>query len=250
PAIQGVRPNGLHDVARTDERRRRSRRAIREGGQPVFLAPVDVDDVDGGEPRPESPEVPGVRGGPKPGAEGHSLDARATCRAGPRHDPLLAPRGADQRCLVSGPLHLPAHLRRPVDVGGPAPTRDEMDDLHERRARPARASRYRASMATAWRSGANSSAARLPPASPMARRSFGFASRRSRAAATFSGWASTRSPVSSWITASGSAPTGAAPTGRPAAMASSAARHDSSEPAPKSTNTSSDATTAGRSASR
>src|SRR5512132_75122 len=64
PAIQGVRPNGLHDVARTDERAGRFRPAIREGGQPVFLAPVDVDDVDGGEPRPKSPEVAGVRGGP------------------------------------------------------------------------------------------------------------------------------------------------------------------------------------------
>ena len=39
-------------------------------------------------------------------------------------------------------------------------------------------------------------------------------------------------------------------TGRPAAMASSAARHDSSEPAPRSTKTSRAATTAGRSASR
>ena len=48
PAIQGMGPNGLHDVARPDERSGRSRSAIGEGGEPVLLAPVDVDDVDGG----------------------------------------------------------------------------------------------------------------------------------------------------------------------------------------------------------
>ncbi len=141
PAIQGVRANGLHNVTSTDQRPWGRPPAIGQRGQPVLLAPVDVDDVDAGQAAGEGAEVAGVRARTEPGAEGHGLDARDAFRARPGHDALFAPRGADQRRFVPGPLQLPAHLRRPVDVGGPAPTRDEMDDLHEERARRARASR-------------------------------------------------------------------------------------------------------------
>ena len=180
--------------------------------------------------------------------------ARAIDHAG------LAARLADEGRRVPGALELGADARGPVRVRRPPPARHEVEHPHGRTLSGSALTSGRAAPGAAGRSppsaprAARGCVARWPGGAPprpwpgpgrdRPRARGGRAQpipddRRRRAV-----------PVRPWATASGSAPTARATTGRPAAIASSAARQDSSDPAAISANTSSASSTAGRSPSR
>ncbi len=130
PAVQDMRSYRLDDVAGADEGPSRPGHAVRDGGQPVFLAAMDMDDVGAGEPRAHRFHIARVGGGPEPRAEAQGLDPLHAFLTRARHDALLGAAPTDECGLVTGARQLATHLRGPVGVGGPAATRDEVHDLH------------------------------------------------------------------------------------------------------------------------
>jgi hypothetical protein len=75
PAIERVRPHRLDDVPRADEGPTQVGHAIRERGQPVLLAPVDVENLGLGQPRDELPQVAHVGHRADAARQGQGLDA-------------------------------------------------------------------------------------------------------------------------------------------------------------------------------
>src|SRR5574341_2017577 len=95
PAVQGMRPYRLDDVAGSNEGPAPRRQAVRDGGEPVFLAAMDMDDVGAREPRAERAEVAHVGGGPETRSEPQRLDPLHAFVARARHDALLGAAAAD-----------------------------------------------------------------------------------------------------------------------------------------------------------
>ena len=132
PAVGRVRPYGLRDVARADDRARRPAEAVGGGGEPVLLRAMDVHDVGLRELRHEPTHVAGVGARREPARERERLDPPDSQGPGLRDHPRLASRAAPERHLVAATLELVAHPRRPVRVGRPAAAGDELEDPHTR----------------------------------------------------------------------------------------------------------------------
>jgi hypothetical protein len=132
PAVAGVRPHRLHDVARADEGAGRRGEPVGDGGQPVLLAPMDVHDVVPGERRAQPADVCGVGGRPGTAREAVRRDASDAFGARPRDHAFLGPRATAQRDLVPSPLQLAPDAGGPVRVGGPAAAGHELEHPHAR----------------------------------------------------------------------------------------------------------------------
>ena len=140
PAIARVGPYRLRDVAGAHDRPP-SRQARGHHREPVLLAAVHVDDVARRDGRAQLSHVRDVGGRAQTAGEperhdvADALAARAVCHR------LLGAAAAAERHRVAATLQLARHARRPVGVGGPAATRDELQQFHRRS--PRRDSRSR-----------------------------------------------------------------------------------------------------------
>ena len=134
PAIEGVRADRLHDVARAHDGARRGGEAIGEGGEPVLLAAVHVHDVGVGQPAEQRPQIARVacRRARRSGTRA-SRCARRRSRARDRSRGPRCPL-ADERRRMPGALELGADARGPVRVRRPPAARHEVEHPHGRTA--------------------------------------------------------------------------------------------------------------------
>ena len=132
PAIEGVRADRLHDVARAHDGARRGGEAIGDGGEPVLLAAVHVHDVGVGQPAEQRPQIARVACRVHAAPERERRDAPDADRARAIDHAGLAARFADEGRRVPGALELGADARGPVRVRRPPPARHEVEHPHGR----------------------------------------------------------------------------------------------------------------------
>jgi len=103
PSVPGVRAHGLDDVARADYWTRRPAEPIRDDGQPVLFAAVDMYDVGLRDRGAEPPDVAEIRVRSEPPREREGRDPIDALGAGASDHPLLGAVSAAERDLVTAP---------------------------------------------------------------------------------------------------------------------------------------------------
>jgi len=117
-------------VARADYWARRPAEPIRDGGQPVLFAAVDMYDVGLRDRGAEPPDVAQIRVRSEPPREREGRDPIDALGAGASDHPLLGAVSAAERDLVTAPRELARDPRGPVGVGRPAAAGEEVKDSH------------------------------------------------------------------------------------------------------------------------
>src|SRR6266852_1264195 len=114
-------PERLDDVARSHERDRSRAEPIGESGEPVLLAPMNMDDIRPLEPSAETSDIARIPPRPKTRAQREGVYPLHPLPSGPRDHALFAAAATDEGSLMAGSVKRVAHAGRPIRIGRPPP---------------------------------------------------------------------------------------------------------------------------------